>query len=246
MSFWTNVKLVRPGPPPRLTVGALLRFVERVAQTGIVHDPAIHTFQVKFGKRIDADYRDTSNDTEVLTGVFKIGEYDWDINVKDASEVKSARDQLLNNERTIYRAYVGFDFCSLAPAIGERLHVVRDDGSPNLLLADVSVRVDVLTASSLGTERVHVGWIGVGFGGQGYLFPWGPKDLLSRIAEISELRAVEACCRDAFPVPAPLAGGLLSKYRYRRNLNKAMKELGDFWPFSEGIPSDWAWAISET
>jgi len=246
MSFWTNVSLVRPGPPPRLSVGALLHFVERIAKTGVVSDPAIRTFQVKCGRRIDADHRDTSNETEVMPGMFQIGEYDWDIKLKGSSEVQAMRSQLLTDTQLVYRAYVGFDFGSLDQSITELLRTNHEDGTPNLVLGDVAVQVDVLTASSLDTMPVHVGWIGVGFGGQGYLHPWRPADVLSRVAKLPPLRAVEACCRDAFPVPTPSMGRRIKDLWYRRYRRKAIEILGDYWPYSDSIPSDWAWAIGES
>ena len=86
---------------------------------------------------------------------------------------------------------------------------------------------------------------GVGFGGHGYLWPWQPADLVERLHADPYLAADERICRATFPVSAA-SGSALRQWWRKRRLRAAREALGDYWPFSADIPTDWAWSIGET
>lgn len=248
MSFWTDINFVRPARPPRITAGDLFRFADRIAGTALVTDPRLRTIKLKFGRRIDQDRRDTSDDERVLANVFRSREIAWDVAVDSFEESDAARASLTTSTRSVYRAFLGFDFGTLNSDISRELQTARPDGSgQNLALFDVSIEVNVIRGNSLGGDgSVQVGWIAVGFGGNGYLWPWTPNDVRQRIAASPTLRAVEAACRDSFPTPSkpPLS----RRWNPLRRIaaHRARRALGDFWPFEHGFPNEWAWAINET
>ncbi len=240
MSFWTDVCFVRPTKPPTVTVAELMAFTTQIARSGLVEPSNTRVVKLKLGKSIDADRVGTLIEQPIGDYMSTYSEIEWDIQTESAAEI----ELLANDSRQVYRAYIAFGFGSLRTSISEALRTQTPDGNPNLLLGDVSIQCGPVEGGALNEEPVHVGWMSVGFGGQGYLWPWQPADLLARVKADPHLAIVEKICRSMFPLRDVARPS--RKWFGGTDPSPNRKELGEYWPFTTDWPNDWAWAIRES
>lgn len=242
MSFWTNLHFVRPTSPPRVTVAELMRFASAVHRTGLT-TTVPQSAKLMLGERIDADRSGTAIETKIAPGIYDVRDIEWSVEAETTEAVAALAD----DSRPVHRAFIHFGFGSLADTIMRALQTpTPDTGQPNLLFADVSIDVGPIIAGGLATDTHLVGWLSVGFGGNGYLWPWEPTDLLRHVSALPILQAVERVCRSTFPVTGIEKHRGLNGPNGQRRLRKIRSELGNYWPFPSDEPSDWAWAIHET
>lgn len=251
MSFYTSLHFYRPSPPPRVTGPLLADFVGRLVVSGIVDVSAKHDVQVKFGRAIDQDDSDTVIYEPVpgLPRSFRVRSIEWDVEHSGIT-LDDLRAVLSNHDRPIYRASVGLG--TTRPEIIAHLQTNRpDDGNPNLCLWDCGVHLGPVGIGSLGSDgEFMVGWMSLSLGGNGYLFPWGPRDLTSRAATDPHLRAAANVCRSMWPVDPDNSTGTFGKLApalRRRRVRAARRRMGDLWPSDDlDLPWDWFWGVSET
>lgn len=252
MSFYTSLSFYRPTPPPRVTGRAFAGFLAALREAGAFDErPGGDTIKVKFGRSIDQDEKGTSIEKPVwgCPGMYEVRDIKWDIGRHQTLDETLA--MLAADDRTIYRAFAFVGV--LKPPIMEHLQTPRPDGSGqfNLNLWDTSVSLGPATVCSMDAEAYFkVGWMRVGLSGNGYLYPWTPRDLTDRAAALPALGQLADACRRTFPVDPAYAGPLFGRTRIAdlfRAKMYARRRMGDLWPFDRlDVPPDWYWGVEET
>jgi hypothetical protein len=252
MSFYTSLNLYRPTRPPRVTGPLLAAFVEELCATGLFERTGAEYFHVKFGRSIDKDDRDTAEEVPVpgVPGMFTVRSIKWDVD-HDRIALADALTILSNHNRPIYRAAVTLG--TLRKDVYTALQTQRPppEVGENMCLWDCNVRLGPVTLASLSDDATFaVGWMSVSFSGNGYLFPWTPRDLTSRAASLPQLQPVVEICRKHFPVhpeASPTVLAKLSPAARRRRVRELRRRMGELWPLDDlDAPWDWFWGVSET
>jgi hypothetical protein len=252
MSFYTTLYFYRPTRPPRVTGPRLAEFIEALCATGVIERRADY-IMLKFGRGIDQDEKPTSYEVPVpgVRGMYTVRSIKWDIN--HSSIPLDERLQLLrNHDRPLYRATLSIG--SVRRDVMEALQTPRPDeaGQMNLTLWDCVVSLEPVELGSMSTDdRFAVGWMSLSFSGNGYLYPWTPRDLTSRADALAALTAVTDVCRQFFPVDPDGAPKMFQRIapRLRRlRLRRTRRQMGELWPFPDDLdrPWDWFWGVSET
>jgi hypothetical protein len=73
VAFFTSFFLYRPTKPPRVRPAELARFVEAVAETGVVAPGHMLPTELKFGAAIDRDDKDMAIRTPLGRGLYTGG-----------------------------------------------------------------------------------------------------------------------------------------------------------------------------
>jgi len=252
MSFYTSLMFYRPTSPPRVTGPVLAEFVQRLRATGLFEETGAQYVKVKFGRSIDQDERETADQIPVpgAPGMFTFRSIEWDLN-HDRIAMVDALTILSNDDRPIYRAAVTLG--SLRKDVLESLQTRRPppDDQMNLSLWDCNVSLGPQSIGSMTSETSFtVGWMSVSFSGNGYLYPWTPRDLMARATMLPELRPVMEICRQMFPVdPAgsPKVWEKLAPAVRKKRVRELRRSMGDLWPLDDlDAPRDWCWGVSET
>lgn len=250
MSFYTTLHLYRPSPPPIVTGPALAEFLRRLAATGIAESLSGDILSVKFGRAIDRDMKGTFIEEPVpgVLRMFSVHSIEMDIEHSNIT-FDDALCLLSNHDRPIYRASVHFG--TARPEIIAALQTQRpDDESVNLCLWDCTFHLGPVTIGSMSSEESFmVGWMTLSFSGNGYLFPWEPRDLTDRAAALPELQPAVQLCREVWPVDPENPGGTFGKLvpALRRRTISARRRMGDLWPHRElDRPWDWFWGVAES
>lgn len=234
-----------------MTGPILADFVRALARTGVFDPGQGDYFHVKFGRSIDKDEKSTTI-YEPIAGIPSIStvrSIPWDIEHSHIPQ-SDAIALLKKHDRSLYRASVSLGM--LRKDLFEALQTPRpDDGQMNLGLWDCHVILEPVELSTLdGDDTFLVGWMSVSISGNGYCFPWTPRDLTSRAASLNTLRPMTEVCRQFFPVdPAgtPNVMTKLSPALRRRKVRAMRKRMGDLWPFEDlDREWDWFWGVSET
>ena len=253
MSFYTTLHFYRPTPPPVVTGPVLARFIGALMETGLFERRGAEYLMVKFGRSIDLDAKGTTIEKMVLPGIFTVHSIEYDLDY-DRIALDDATRLLANHDRPLYRASVNLG--TMREGVIAALQTPQPwDGRANLCLWDATVEIGPIEVGSMSSERSFaVGWMSVGFGGNGYLSPWTPRDLTGRAMVLQQLERLTRVCRETFPVdpgyrgPGFRSGGSLRRL-FQRPLSrfKRRREMGDLWPFEElDLPWDWYWGVAET
>ena len=234
MSFSAELKLYRPTPPPRITADDLARFVGRIRETDALSDSGLLGVQTKFGTSVDGDDK-LSHWVEMrnsCSGV--IGEIDWDID-EQCKSIQQIVGVLSGDARTIYRASI-----HLGTPVDEVLRPITRTNSPeneiDFYPDTLSIEVGPVEIYSF-EERLHVGWVSVGIGGGGYLFPWSLAEVVRKLESTPKIARIAETCRTFWPI-APSAP--------ERRIVKLRKQFTPLWPYPEfDKPWDWFWGVAE-
>jgi hypothetical protein len=260
MAFFTSFFLYRPTKPPRVRPAELARFVEAVAETGVVAPGHKLPTELKFGAAIDHDDKDMAIRTRVGRGLYTIRDKPWDAREEPNSIGELA--VLRRYDRPIYRAHLhlGGIEADLAAYMNSTEGFPEE---PNLRLEDWSLTIEPIETHWLGSDHSYVvGWIKLGMSGYGYLYPLTPADLVRRAQTHPKLVALRELCRAIWPVtPGPVRVPLWWRLPHRRRrhaqdmrggvpsrrVRKLRERMGDLWPYdSLERPFDWEWGIGET
>lgn len=252
MSFYTLLKFYRPTRPPRVTGPVLAEFVRELCSTGLFQRKGGEYLKVKFGRSIDQDDNDTAEEVPVrgLPGMFTIRPIEWDLD-HDRIGLDDALALLANHDRPVYRAAVTLG--TLRRDVYEALQTRRPppEERMNLSLWDCNVSLGPEAIGSMSSEASFtLGWMAVSFSGNGYLFPWTPRDLTSKAASLPQLQPVIQICRRMFPVDPDGSPNVLQKLApavRKRRVRELRRKMGDLWPLDDlDAPWDWYWGVSET
>jgi hypothetical protein len=164
---------------------------------------------------------------------------EWDINHQNVT-LDDAIRLLSNHERTIYRASINLG--ALGDDVRKCLQTRRpDDGEVNLELWDCSLHLGPVELFDLvGEERFQVGWMDLSFGGNGYLYPWTPRNLTTIGGSLEALQPITELCRRRFPIED-------DRRRVSRSEIAARQAMGELWPFRDlERDFDWFWGVCES
>jgi hypothetical protein len=223
MSFYTNLKLYRPGEPPLVRGVDIAPFVRQMHALRALSGEGSFALKVKYGEAVD---QDDAGEPEYEA---------WDIEERPTS-VEDLASGLERLEGTVYRAYIG-----LGSAPREVFEGLRRPPSPEneveLLLSDWSMQIGPVELADLKSEEViRSGWMQVGIHGYGYLYPWTFQYLITKAQSLPEIGGVVELCRKSWPVdPEPPD----------RKEKRIRKRLGRLWPYDLGRIQDWAWGLDE-
>lgn len=250
MSFYTSLHFYRPTAPPIVTGPALAKFLRDLNGTGVIGEFGGDLLKVKFGAAIDQDDRSEWIDTPVpgVPDVYSVSSIEYDLEL-DRVGLDAMCRALEEHDRPIYRASV-----LLGIARGDIIAALRttrpDNDDYNLCLWDVGVSLRPVSIGTLDSEEFVVGWMSVSLSGQGYLFPWTPRDLTSRAEQLPPLRPVMDLCRRRWPVEANATAKVLERLtaglRVHRT-RRTRKQMAELWPYEDlDRPWDWFWGVDET
>lgn len=238
MSFYSSLKYYRPGPPPRLTTEDLADFLIEIEQSGMVEADEEFSLDLKYGESIDVDEKPTRwfEPTEVPF-IYTCGEIDWDAELTSYSLVDLA-NQLRAESRTLSRASGALGQLNDAACQS----ITREPCEQNehgFYPEHFGIEIGRVEIHSLGMdEPVHVGWISIEVSGNGYLFPWEPKDIVARAEQSAPLTQLAAICRKRWPTEGALPD---------RQTIKMRKHLKEAWPYADvRKPLDWCWGTFES
>jgi hypothetical protein len=251
MSFYTSLRFYRPTPPPVVSGREFLRFLHDLCSAGVFEARGATVLQIKFGRTIDQDEKSTMVEVplEDEPGVSLIRDIDWDVDEPKIT-LEDAAEMLKGEDRAVYRAFAFIG--TVNPAITAALQTRRpDDGEENLALWDGSVSIGPVRVCSLGGDReFQVGWMDVGIGGNGYLWPWTARDLTDRAARLPDLEPLTQVCRSSFPIDPNDRSPTFKAKRWSdvlRSRRRGRRQMGALWPHDDlDVPADWHWGVAET
>jgi hypothetical protein len=238
MSFYTTVKLYRPGPPPLITGGDLSRFITAIYDCHVLTEEGLKTVSIKFGDPIDSDDEGIIWEEETVPFVYVVHEIEWDIDLSTLESVHEIIKELDSDTRPVYRASI-----MLGTPTDDLLAPITRHGSPENRIGFIpdtlSVGVGPVFMSNLEyDESPQVGWIDVGLSGYGYLYPWTFREVVDRLEASPEARRIAHVCRSFWPVEPALPD------RKTRALRRRLRNL---WPYDDvAQPWDWYWGLTET
>lgn len=235
MSFFTTFDFYRPTPPPRIDGLDLARFLKAFAGLGVSTDLSLPS-KVRFGHSIDQDEK-PSHWVENHGLIGRMCGIEWDV-IEKPESLEALAALLATHRKPVYRAdlYLG----GVAPHLFPFIH--RQPSAENdraLTPFDWWLTLGPIETSDLGADDSFlVGWMSVGLGGDGYLYPWTFRDWIASAERSPEIRAVQQLCRTLWPVdPSPP----------RRKVVRGRKRMGKLWPYDRlDPPQDWFWGIDET
>lgn len=237
MSFYTSLIYHRPGTPPLVKSADLSNFLRRIHDTKLLDEGGGTTLKIKFGKSIDYNKKRTWHLKRLTSGLFSYQEIEWDLELSDATLLEMI-ERIASDQRTIYRAFV-----ILGNPIQDVLRPLTRQNSPeneiDFLPFDLSLELGPIECGDLASaEPQHVGWIGLGLSGSGYLFPWTFPDVLQRLQASPEIQIITEVCRSFWPVIEPATKSLFTRIRE--------SVVGKTTTNATVVPSDWAWGLNET
>jgi hypothetical protein len=238
MSFFTDLIFYRPRPAPVVTGDDLARFTSRLWDTGTLTARGLRLLKVKFGSSVDQDDRPTEWYEEEPSGIVIPHEIEWDIDVPNPPDVAGIIRALSGDERRIYRALV-----MLGQPTDGLLDPITREASPENEIGfhpdTLSVELGPIEICNLASDQpIHCGCIGVAVSGNGYLFPWTLRDVISRLETSSEAQRICEACRSEWPVqPDPP----------EKRIRALRRRFPDLWPYDNvDKPWDWYWGVAES
>ncbi|HEY4310256.1 MAG TPA: hypothetical protein VGN12_12470 [Pirellulales bacterium] len=237
MGFYTSLTYYRPRPAPIVTPRELRLFFLDLLETGVLAREGRANFEIKFGSAIDRDDRPSSWLEPINSVISTVKDIAWDW-THEADDIVSMVEALGDESRPIHRAFI-----SLGPATDDLCKQLSRIGSPendeDFVPDSWSMEFGpiMLEDPAAGVEY-HIGWMGISFGGNGYIFPWTTAEVLDRIERSTELNKVAAVCQWYWPVPGKKPSFWTRRMRRR---------LGKLWPYGEvNKPWDWYCAFKES
>jgi len=231
------MSFVRPQSPPVVRAADLARFVDRLLNIELAHVQGFAVLNIKFGARIDVDDNPTSWDEPVNSVISTMNEIDWDIDVKKGPEIAETLSKLANEANDlIYRAFV---MLSLDREVATKLHVADERNTRAWCPGDFGIEIGPILACDLQSDEVpQVGWISIGFSGQGYFYPRTLKEIVGQLESEPKVQQAMEICRETFPVPhAPV----------EQRVVKLREEFRSIWAYEDfDRPWDWYWWPKET
>lgn len=238
MSFWSSLVFAQVAAPPIVTLTSLGALVHELISAEVLANDEPPLCQVKFGPRVDADEETTDVVEWDASGIIATHHpYPWDHSTTYPSLAALAK-ALSSDERTVYRA-----FLMLGSAHPDIVAALTREPSPEnergLCLHAVSFEVGPVWVNVLdGEPPAFVGWMGLSFSGQGYYYPWEPREVRERAEAHGLLRRAAEACRATWPVePVQPTADLIAIRRQRAAL----------WLYDDfARPLDWMWFVDET
>lgn len=238
MGFYTSLLYYRPGPPPRVTASDLGGFFVELEECGLLEGEEELTLALKFGESVDDDDKPISWDepTDVPL-IYGRGEIGWDVELRSQS-LAALADQLHAESGTIFRASGTLGMLTDSAS----QHITRppcDQNEHGFAAWDCSLTIGPIENCTLSMDKpVHVGWLAIGISGDGYLFPWEPKDIVARAEQSEPLKQLAAICRRHWPSSAPSPNSQTVELR---------KSMEQGWPYADvRKPLDWCWGVYES
>ncbi len=233
MGFYSTLIFYRPASLELVTGQILANFIEKFFALGLSrYSGRQGVLQIKFGKFVDQDMRPSSWIAPTNTprvGIIK--EIDWDIDQYNEPLIELPK-KLYPLQQPIYRAYM-----SLGGAMQDELAILHRTGSPqndeDYVPDSWSLQIGPIETGKDGDFTV--GWIAVGLGGNGYLFPWTLPELVERAETIAGIQSLMKLCRETWSVDASTPSASIRSGRI---------ELGNYWPYETfDLPMDWYWGL---
>ena len=233
MGFHSTLMLYRPGKPPIVIGRSLSVFLQRLLELGISDvNRSGGTLAIKFGEAIDQDERPAW--WIASTSVENIGiieDIEWDVE-QFSVPITETMAILSKSDKPIYRAHIG-----LGAAADETIKLLRRSGSAqndeDYVPDSWSFEIGPIKSGRDG--EFVVGWMAIGIGGNGYLYPWTLRELVQRAEQLPEIVKLMRLCRESWPVDAELQN---------MEVQQGREQMGPYWPYEKlDKPWDWYWGL---
>lgn len=232
MSFWSELKYVRTGPPPEIHTVDIADFLNQLAEIEFLDNDCSPSLSVKYGSlpELAAELQEKQSTYDDLW------EIEWDDESK-FSTIKQLTKELKKKKKAIRQCHIGLGL--VTDSIFEATK--RDPCEENevaLCLDNVSFSVGPSLCRNLESDPFNAGWIDIKMSGNGYYFPWPYREAISRADAHPEVVKMKALCRSTWPVqPNPISKKQIALRR----------EMGELWVHeSLDLPDDWYWFASES
>lgn len=212
-----------------MTAAELYRFGRELRSSAGVKPETPCSLNLKFGKKIDQDYR-TSNEMEWdesgLMG--RTREYKWDVSLSRMPWSEIPGDWSAG-KKNVYRAYFSLgDLTREASAALTRWSI--DNPASGIAPDCVGIEINPVCPATLSSEELAcTGMISVNFSGNGY-FTWGPgwRDYAAQYTRAFPVVEALRIARSLFPAASSSAFKNISDYLGERFLNRECYEEGDW------------------
>jgi hypothetical protein len=198
MSFYTSFFCCRAGPAPsRFTPRDLAGFLRQFARIEAC-EGAVDILNLKFGDSIDRDAEPAVYEVPTAHPMITVVEnIEWDVELTFPT-LSDAANELDRFDRSVYRALIELGGASAGVCrLFERPECEENDRS--LALNDWWLEVGPVESCLLDGTTMFAGWMKIGISGYGYPYPWTFADLIKKAESSSEMVAVRALCREAWP-----------------------------------------------
>jgi len=226
MGFYSSLMYYRPSEPFLATGESLARFVRAFHVLGVSKcgPDRIGSLLVWCGVPADA-LEDEPDPLDEFV--------EWNIEAHEVPLLEIP-DRLSALDQPVRRAFVDLG------SVGARsdFDALRRVGSPendeDFLPDGWSLRLGPIATGRDGSYLV--GFVAVNLSGNGYPYPWTPRDLVRRAERIESVQRVKRLCEETWP-GEPIAPSAEAQ--------AARRALGKYWPYENvDRPLDWTWGFT--
>ncbi len=224
MGFYSSLMYYRPSEPFLTTGETLVQFVRAFHALGVADCSRAGSLSVWYGVPAYA----LEDEPDPLDEEVEWSIEEYEVPFLDIPDRLSALDQ------PVRRANVALGSVVTPSDLDPLRRVGSPENDEDFLPDSWTVRLGPIATGRDGNYLV--GSVAVNLSGNGYPYPWTPRDLVRRAETIESVQRVMSLCEETWP-GEPIAPSTQAQ--------AARRALGKYWPYENvDRPLDWTWGFA--